>query len=86
VRDNEVPGAPASSARSPLLAKTSLTPEEARARASDPDAWIARIRRLRDEGHTAAALRELAAFHATVADAERRVPADLREWAASGAR
>jgi len=86
VREREALGAAASRAESPLLAKTSLTPEEVQARASDPDAWIARIRRLRDEGQTVAAVRELAAFRATVADAERRVPSDLREWAATVAR
>ncbi|MBA3507210.1 MAG: hypothetical protein H0T80_15715 [Betaproteobacteria bacterium] len=86
VRDSEALGAAASRAESPLLARSSLTPEEARARASDPDAWIARIRRLRDEGQMVAAVRELAAFRAMVADAERRVPSDLREWAATVAR
>lgn len=86
VRESEALGAAASRAESPLLAKTSLTPEEARAWAREPDAWIARIRRLREEGQTVAAVRELAAFRATVSDAERRVPSDLREWAATVAR
>ena len=83
LRESDASGAAASRTESPLVAKTSLTPEEVRARANDPDAWIARIRRLRDEGQTVAAVRELAAFRATVADAERRVPSDLREWAAA---
>ena len=46
--------------------------------ARDPDAWIARIRKLRDEGNTAQALRELREFRALVPDAERKLPADLK--------
>ena len=49
-------------------------------KARDPDAWIARIRKLRDEGRTAEALRELKEFRASVPDAEKRLPADLRDW------
>ena len=46
--------------------------------ARDPDAWVARIRKLRDDGNTAQALRELKEFRALVPDAERRLPPDLR--------
>ena len=46
---------------------------------SDPDAWIVRIRKLRDEGRTADALRELKQFRELVPDAEKRLPADLRD-------
>ena len=46
--------------------------------ARDPDAWIVRIRKLRDEGNTAQALRELREFRALVPDAERKLPADLK--------
>ena len=44
-----------------------------------PD-WIALIRRLRDEGKTAEAAKELAAFRAAHADHEKLLPPDLREW------
>jgi hypothetical protein len=44
-----------------------------------PD-WIALIRRLRDEGKTVEATRELAAFRAAHADHEMLLPADLRDW------
>lgn len=54
--------------------------ESASEKARDPDAWIARIRKLRDEGQTAEALRELREFRANVPDAEKRLPADLRDW------
>jgi len=48
-------------------------------KARDPDAWITRIRKLRDEGQTAEALRELREFRSNVPDAEKRLPVDLRE-------
>jgi len=81
---NEAPAqaAPAA-APPPALAKTLASTEELRAKARDPDAWIARIRKLRDEGHTADALRELREFRDLVPDAERRLPADLLTWANS---
>ena len=44
-----------------------------------PD-WIALIRRLRDEGKTAEAAKELAAFRAAHADHEKLLPPDLRDW------
>jgi hypothetical protein len=65
------------------LAKTHAFAEDPQAKARDPEAWIARIRKLRDEGHAAEALRELREFRTTVPDAERRLPTDLREWAAT---
>jgi len=51
---------------------------EMRELSRDPDAWIARIRKLRDAGNTEQALRELKEFRALVPDAERKLPADLR--------
>ncbi len=42
--------------------------------------WIALIRRLRDEGKTAEAAKELAAFRAAHADHEKLLPPDLRDW------
>jgi hypothetical protein len=59
------------------IAQSKNADEEMRALARDPDAWIARIRKLRDDGNTAQALRELKEFRALVPDAQRRLPADL---------
>ena len=56
------------------------SPEALRAKARDPQAWIARIRKLRDEGNVAEAQRELRDFRAAFADAETRLPPDLRDW------
>jgi hypothetical protein len=42
--------------------------------------WIALIRRLRDEGKSADAAKELAAFRVAHADHEKLLPPDLREW------
>ncbi len=42
--------------------------------------WIALIRRLRDEGKSADAAKELAAFRAAYADHEHLLPPDLRDW------
>jgi hypothetical protein len=44
-----------------------------------PD-WIVLIRRLRDEGRTDEAAKELAAFREAYADHERLLPPDLRDW------
>jgi len=71
--------APASAAAGALSKNTASLNEEARARARDPDAWIVRIRKLRDESRTADALRELKEFRELVPDAEKRLPPDLRE-------
>jgi hypothetical protein len=60
------------------MAQSKNAEEEMRALARDPDAWIARIRKLRDEGNTAQALRELKEFRSLVPDAERKLPADLK--------
>ncbi len=56
------------------------SPEALRAKARDPQAWIARIRKLRDEGNVAEAQRELRDFRAAFTDAEARLPPDLRDW------
>jgi hypothetical protein len=42
--------------------------------------WIALIRRLRDEGKTDDAAKELTAFRAAYPDHERLLPPDLRDW------
>jgi Meckel syndrome type 1 protein len=60
------------------LAQSQGFEQEMQALARDPDAWIARIRKLRDEGNIAQAQRELKEFRALVADAERKLPADLK--------
>ena len=52
--------------------------EDMRTLARDPDAWIVRIRKLRDDGNVAQAQRELKEFRTLVPDAERRLPQDLR--------
>ena len=45
--------------------------------------WIVRIRALRNAGDVAEACAELARFRAAFDDADARLPADLRAWAAS---
>jgi hypothetical protein len=42
--------------------------------------WIALIRRLRAEGKTDEAAKELAAFRAAHADHQKLLPPDLRDW------
>ena len=42
--------------------------------------WIALIRRLRDEGKSADAAKELAAFRVAHADHEKLLPSDVRDW------
>ena len=49
----------------------------------DVDAWIARIRKLHDEGRLADAAKELVAMRAAVSDADARLPRELRAWAAT---
>ena len=71
----------AAPAPAPMLAKTTAPSEQLRAKARDPDAWIVRIRKLRDDGNTTEALRELREFRELVPDAERRLPPDLLAWA-----
>jgi hypothetical protein len=53
-------------------------------KARDPDAWIVRIRKLRDEGRDAEALAELREFDANVPDARQRMPAELRQFLERG--
>jgi hypothetical protein len=60
------------------VAQSQRFEQEMQTLARDPDAWIARIRKLRDEGNTAQALRELREFRALVPDAERKLPEDLK--------
>jgi hypothetical protein len=60
------------------LAQSQGFEQEMQALARYPDAWIVRIRKLRDEGNIAQAQRELKEFRALVPDAERKLPADLK--------
>ncbi|HTQ00537.1 MAG TPA: hypothetical protein VMN56_14520 [Casimicrobiaceae bacterium] len=71
--------AAAAGAVAPMPKNMASLDDEARARARDPDAWIVRIRKLRDAGRTADALKELKEFRELVPDAEKRLPPDLRE-------
>ena len=61
-----------------MLSEQKNVEEDMRTLARDPDAWILRIRKLRDDGNVAQAQRELKEFRALVPDAERRLPPDLR--------
>ena len=72
------PNAPA--AASPDQASSSANPVELQTRARDPDAWIARIRKLRADGRVAEAASEMREFRRYVPNAEARLPQDLREW------
>jgi hypothetical protein len=49
----------------------------------DVDAWVVRIRKLHDDGKLADAAKELVALRAAVPDADRRLPPELRAWAAT---
>ena len=54
------------------------TRAEAVALARDPDAWLVRIRKLRDDGREDEAIGELREFDALVPDAKQRMPTELR--------
>lgn len=74
-------GALSQFARPPQFAKERVPARaEALEHAKDPDAWIIRIRRLRDSGRTTEAVEELREFDALVPDAQRRMPAELRRF------
>ncbi len=69
----------APAAASPELARSTASPAELQIRARDPDAWIARIRKLRADGRVAEAVAEVREFRRYVPDAETRLPTDLRQ-------
>jgi hypothetical protein len=71
----------AQAAPQPLAKQAPMNAAEAKQKARDPDAWIARIRKLRDDGNTAEAIRELREFREYVPNADRRIPPDLRDLA-----
>ncbi len=52
-------------------------------KAVDVDAWIARIRKLHDDGKLADAAKELNMLRAAIPDTDSRLPPELRAWAAT---
>lgn len=68
------------SAAAPALARSADKRDPQAGRA---DEFIARIRRLRSEGKIEEAAQALTAFRVAFADADARLPPDLRDWAAS---
>jgi len=68
-------------ATAPALAKQSVAAADAQA--TSPEQWIARIRALLADGKTQYADQELIAFRAAYPDADARLPAELRAWAAT---
>ena len=74
--------APAASGAA-ALSKMAPTADGGSAKAIDVDAWIVRIRKLHDDGKFADAAKELIALRAAVPDADRRLPPELRTWAAT---
>jgi hypothetical protein len=76
--------APRQSAGPPASAATGVVRESVDADAGRATAdWIARIRSLRNANNVEEARAELTRFRAAFADADARLPADLRAWAAS---
>lgn len=75
------PSAAAGALAAPALSKRAASDAAAPQRA--PDDFVARIRKLFVDGNMAEAQRELAAFRAAYPDADARLPADLRPWAAT---
>jgi Meckel syndrome type 1 protein len=71
----------AAGASAPLVAKKVMR-DEAKAE-HDADVWMARIQKLLKDGNPQEAARELNAFRTAYADADQRLPADLRDWAAT---
>ena len=68
-------------AAAPAIAKQSAA--SADAQVASPEQWIARIRALLADGKSEDAARELIAFRAAYPDADARLPAELRAWAAT---
>ncbi len=67
----------------PALGKTIARQDAATANPVDIDATLLRIRKLHDEGKLADAATELRALRAIVPDVDRRLPPELRAWAAT---
>jgi len=64
-------------------AKTAASAETTGGATQDPDAWIARIRKLYDDGKTKDAAKELVAMRSALPDADGRLPESMRAWAAT---
>ena len=75
-----MPAPQAASPAPPALAKTAVADELQVRRAAE---WIARIRSLFDAGKLPDAALELNRFRDAYADADTRLPAELRAWAAT---
>jgi hypothetical protein len=71
--------AAAAAAAAPKALATSASRAKTAPQLAVPD-WIALIRKLRDEGRTDDAAKELAAFRAAHPDHETILPPDLRDW------
>ncbi len=72
-------GAPAGVAANAAAETTPVARAKVQPKLAVPD-WITLIRKLRDEGKTDDAAKELAAFRAAYPDHERLLPPDLRDW------
>jgi hypothetical protein len=81
-RNEATPSAP-TAAGAVALGKTAASLEAPALSAADIDAWIARIRKLHDEGKVTDAAKELVALRAAVPDADSRLPREMRAWAAT---
>jgi hypothetical protein len=81
-RNEAMPPAPMATG-AVALGKTAARMDAAAAPAVDVDAWIARIRKLHDEGKLPDAAKELIAMRAAVPDADAHLPRELRAWAAT---
>ena len=79
---SSVPPSAAAGNASPSAVKPRSVPIRAKAieLARDPDAWIIRIRNLRDGGRDDEAAAELREFDALVPDAQQRMPPELRRF------
>lgn len=66
--------------RAPTPARLAKLSASTQAKAREPEAWIARIGKLREEGRTEEAQKELREFRSAFGDAEQRLPLELREW------
>lgn len=79
-RSPAVAGDTAGTLRAPVPAPLAKLSPSTQAKARDPEAWISRIRKLREEGRTEDAQRELREFRTAFGDAEHRLPPELRDW------
>jgi len=73
-------------AAAPMQERAAAEPRAKVATTRTPEDFVRDIRRLRGEGRDADAGLALAAFRAAYADADERLPQDLRAWARTVAR